>query len=202
MAVSNDIPWLGFLTADIRGAQAPDAPVCLAAEREGDADKTGPTTVPATCFTYLFYLPGHPLRPTEGSARGRCPRAAGPCPAAAFAAPLCPGTSCTAWGKQPSLPDTHQHCSPSLRLPPSGPILAYFPAVLALRSPRWLRRHHRCCAGLSRCRCRLALPPAPRPPGNTRGNALGRKRGVTNDVFLSEVFKHATIRSGLIYFYG
>lgn len=31
--------WV-FLTADIRGAQAPDVPVCSAAGREGDADKT------------------------------------------------------------------------------------------------------------------------------------------------------------------
>lgn len=56
MAVSNDIPWLGFLTADIRGAQAPDAPVCSAAGREGDADKTGPSAIPATCSTYLWLV--------------------------------------------------------------------------------------------------------------------------------------------------
>lgn len=74
MAVSNDIPWLGFSTADIRGAQAPDAPVCLAAGREGDVDKTGPTAIPTTCSTYSFYLPSHPVRPMEGPARGWRPQ--------------------------------------------------------------------------------------------------------------------------------
>lgn len=74
MAVSNDIPWLGFSTADLRGAQAPDVPVCSAAGREGDADKTDLTTVPVTCSPYLFYLRGRLVRPMEGSAQGWCPQ--------------------------------------------------------------------------------------------------------------------------------
>lgn len=199
MAVSNDIPWLGFLTADIRGAQAPDVPVCSAAGWEGDTDKAGPTTIPATCFTYLFYLPGR-SRWTALPGAG-VPRATGPCPAAAFAPPpLRPGTSHRARGKQLSFPDTQHHCSPALHLSPSGLTLPHIRSVSALCSPRWLchRRQHR--AGLSRCRCGLVLLPAPPRPGNTQGNALARRRGITNNVFLSEVFKHTTIGSGLIFF--
>lgn len=190
MAVSNDIPWLGFLTADIRGARAPDAPVCSAAGREGDADKTGPTAIPTTCSTYLFYLPGCPVRPMEGSTWGQCSSATGPCPATVFAAPLCPATSRTARGKQLAFPETHHHCSPSFHLSPASLILPYFPAVSALRLPRRLCRPRQCGAGLSHA------------PREHAGDALGRRRGATNGVFLSEVFKHATIKSGLIFFYG
>lgn len=116
MAVSNDIPWLGFSTADIRGAQAPDAPVCLAAGREGDVDKAGPTAVPATCSTYSFYLPGHPVRPMEGSARGRRPQShwSLPCHSA----------------RRTALPRHHPHGLGGTALFPRSP-----PSLLSFRAP-------------------------------------------------------------------
>lgn len=63
VAASNDILWLGFSTADIRGEQAPDVPVCSAAGREWDTDKTGLNAIPAICSSCLF--PGCPVRPVE-----------------------------------------------------------------------------------------------------------------------------------------
>lgn len=170
MAVSNDIPWLGFLTADIRGARAPDAPVCSAAGREGVADKTGPPRHPHYLF-HLFILFAKVPGEADG---GLC---LGPVPQSHWS--LSHRSVCrTAPGKQLAFPETHHHCSPFLHLSPSGLTLSYFPALWALRSPRRLCRPHQCCARLCRrCRCGLALPPAPRPPGNTRGDALGRRRG-------------------------
>lgn len=57
MAASNDIPWLGLLAADMRGAGAPDAPVCSAAGRDGDAGRNVPTAVPQPSY-HWFDFPG------------------------------------------------------------------------------------------------------------------------------------------------
>lgn len=125
MAVSNDIPWLGFLTADIRGAQAPDVPVCSAAGWEGDTDKAGPTTIPATCFTYLFYLPGRSRwRALPGAG---VPRATGPCPAAAFAPPRSAPAPATGLGGNSSLSQTPSITALLLctSLPPASPCLIF-----------------------------------------------------------------------------
>lgn len=80
------------------------------------------------------------------------------------------------------------HKNPDTAFPPLWPPPGLF-------SCRWDFTHLGAITPVSIC----PRVPAPWPPGNTRGHALGRK-GVTDDVFLSEVVKHATIRSGLIVF--
>lgn len=57
MAASNDIPWLGLLAADMRGAGAPDMPVCSAAGRDGDAGRAIPTAIPQPSY-HWFDFPG------------------------------------------------------------------------------------------------------------------------------------------------
>ena len=130
MAVTNDIPWLGFLTADIRGAQAPDAPVCLAPGREGDADKTGPTTILATCSTYLFYLPGRPVRLMEGSALGWCAQSHWSLPCCSVRCAALPPAPATRLGGNSSLSQkpTITAFLPCTSLPPASSCLILPPS--------------------------------------------------------------------------
>lgn len=165
--------WV-FLTADLRGAQAPDVPVCLAAGRDEDADKT------------TSLLPVQPIYfVCQGSRWGwwralpgaRVPRVVGPSPVAVLSFPET--TPITAFLPCTSLPSASS-CPVCLPSQPS-------PHRVALC-------HRQCCAGLSCCPSPVA---SWKHPGQC--SSVGGER-VTNDVFLSEVFKHAAIRRGLIFF--
>lgn len=155
---------------------------------------------PPRYLFYLFNMPGHLVRLMEGSALGQSPQSHWSLPCCSVYPVALLHHSHTAWGKQLSFTQPHHPRSASLYPSPSSLTLSYFPAVSALFSPRWLCCHCHHCAGLPHCR--LELLPAQWSPGNTWGDALGGRRGVTSGVFLLEVFKHATIRSGPIFFYA